>query len=90
MTATLSTHVLDTEQGRPVEGVRVELYCGQKLVAGAETEGDGRIAELAEVEAGRYRLVFRPRSPYFRRVELELDLDEGHAGRSTAAASTGC
>jgi 5-hydroxyisourate hydrolase len=90
MTATLSTHVLDTEQGRPVEGVRVELYRGQKLVAGAETEGDGRIAELAEVEAGRYRLVFRPRSPYFRRVELELDLDEGHHHVPLLVSSFSC
>jgi 5-hydroxyisourate hydrolase len=74
----LSTHVLDTGAGRPAEGVRVELYAGGSLVAEAATDGDGRIARLAEVEPGSYRLVFHPPSPFFRRVELEVELTEGH------------
>ena len=74
----LSTHVLDTEAGRPASGVRVELFRGDERLAGAETDDDGRIAALAEVEAGAYRLVFHPPSPFFRRVELELALDDGH------------
>lgn len=78
MTATLSTHVLDTEAGRPASGVRVELFRGDERLAGAETDDDGRIAALAEVEAGAYRLVFHPPSPFFRRVELELALEDGH------------
>jgi 5-hydroxyisourate hydrolase len=78
VTATLSTHVLDTERGRPAPGVRVELFDGAERVAAAETDGDGRIAALAEVERGAYRLVFHPPSPFFRRVELEVALDEGH------------
>jgi len=78
MSATLSTHVLDTERGEPAGGVRVELYRGVELLAGTETDGEGRIAALAEVEPGTYRLVFSPHSPYFRRVELELELDDGH------------
>ena len=78
MSATLSTHVLDTAAGRPAAGVRVELHLGSDLVASAETDADGRIARLAEVEPGRYRLVFHPPSPFFRRVELEVELDEGH------------
>jgi len=78
VTATLSTHVLDTERGRPAAGVRVELYAGKKLVAGAETDADGRIGALAEVDPGAYRLVFHPPSPFFRRVELEVALEDGH------------
>lgn len=78
MTATLSTHVLDTEAGRPAAGVRVELFRGDERVADVETDDDGRIAALAEVEAGAYRLVFHPPSPFFRRVELELALEDGH------------
>ena len=74
----ISTHVLDTANGRPAAGVRVELYRGPELVASAETDADGRIRELADVEAGTYRLVFHPPSPFFRRVELELELGEGH------------
>ena len=50
---------------------------GRTLAAG-ETDEDGRIRELADVEAGTYRLVFYPPSPFFRRVELELELGEGH------------
>ena len=78
MTATVSTHVLDTEAGRPAAGVRVELFRGAERIAGAETDDDGRIAALAEVEPGAYRLVFHPPSPFFRRVELELALEDGH------------
>ena len=74
----ISTHVLDTANGRPAAGVRVELYRGDELVAAAETDDDGRIRELADVGAGTYRLVFHPPSPFFRRVELELALGDGH------------
>jgi 5-hydroxyisourate hydrolase len=73
----ISTHVLDTANGRPAAGVRVELYRGLELVASAETDADGRVRELADVEAGTYRLVFHPPSPFFRRVELELELGDG-------------
>jgi len=74
----ISTHVLDTANGRPATGVRIELYRGDELLAAAETDEDGRIRELADVDAGTYRLVFYPPSPFFRRVELELELGEGH------------
>ena len=72
----ISTHVLDTARGEPAAGVRVELYSGGELVASRETDNDGRIRELADVEPGVYRLVFHPRSPFFRRVELELELGD--------------
>ena len=73
----LSTHVLDTASGRPATGVRVELYRGDELVGSGETGDDGRIRSLAETEAGAYRLVFHPPSPFFTRVELELELGDG-------------
>jgi 5-hydroxyisourate hydrolase len=75
---TISTHVLDTERGRPAAGVRVELYRGDELVGSGETDDDGRIRDLGEGGPGAYRLVFHPPSPFFRRVELELELGEGH------------
>jgi 5-hydroxyisourate hydrolase len=79
MSASVSTHVLDTERGRPAAGVRVELYRADELVGGGETNDDGRVPELAaRLEAGLYRLVFYPPSPFFRRVELEFTLDDGH------------
>ncbi len=78
MTVSLSTHVLDTAAGRPAGGVAVELFRGTDPIANVETDGDGR-ARLAESLApGPYRLVFHPPSPFFRRVELEVELEDGH------------
>ena len=79
MTASLSTHVLDTGEGRPAAGVLVELTrFGERLVTGT-TDGDGRISQLATgLEPGAYRLVFHPPSPFFLRVELEIELGDGH------------
>jgi 5-hydroxyisourate hydrolase len=73
----ISTHVLDTERGRPAAGVRVELYRDDDLIAAENTDADGRIADLGgEIEPGTYRLVFLPvSSPFFKRVEVELALD---------------
>ena len=34
MAVTISTHVLDTERGRPAAGVRVELYAADGSLAG--------------------------------------------------------
>jgi 5-hydroxyisourate hydrolase len=75
----ISTHVLDTTRGEPAAGVRVELYLGDRLVGAGETDADGRIHALVErlAEPGAYRLVFFPPSPFFRRVELELELEAG-------------
>lgn len=90
MAVSLSTHVLDTERGRPGSGVRVELRRDGELVTEAETDADGR-ARLAEgLEPGTYSLAFEPPSPYFRRVELELELDDGHHHVPLLVSSFGC
>ena len=62
----LSTHVLDTTQGKPGAGVKIDLYAvgaaGRVLVKTATTNTDGRCSEpLLEDDAmqpGRYELVF--------------------------------
>ncbi len=78
MSASLSTHVLDTATGRPAAGVMVELLRGADQITSLETDADGR-ARLAELlEPGLYRLVFHPPSTFFHRVELEVELDAGH------------
>jgi 5-hydroxyisourate hydrolase len=87
---TISTHVLDTERGRPAAGVRVELYRGDELVSSGETDGDGRIRELGEGAPGTYRIVFHPPSPFFRRVELELEVGEGHYHVPLLVSSYAC
>jgi 5-hydroxyisourate hydrolase-like protein (transthyretin family) len=89
--ASLSTHVLDTERGRPAEGVRVELRRDGAVLAGGETDSDGRIGPLADgLDAGEYVLVFRPPSPFFREVALTVSLDEGHYHVPLLVASYGC
>ena len=87
---TISTHVLDTERGRPAPGVRVELWRGDELVGSGETDDDGRIRELAAGDPGTYRIVFAPPSPFFRRVELEVELDEGHYHVPLLVSSYAC
>ena len=90
MAVSLSTHVLDTERGQPGSGVRVELRRGGEIVASTETDGDGR-ARLAEgLDPGTYSLAFEPDSPYFRRVELELELGDGHHHVPLLVSSFGC
>ena len=66
----LTTHVLDTAQGRPGRGIRVDLYrlgegpdlVAPELLASATTNDDGRCDEPllsgAAFETGRYELVF--------------------------------
>ncbi len=74
----LSTHVLDTAQGRPAAGLRVVLHrigsMGvRSVVAEATTNADGRTdAPLMAGEAfraGQYELVFRV-ADYFAAVGL--------------------
>lgn len=74
----LSTHVLDTAAGAPAAGVLVVLYRGDMFMAEGRTDADGR-ARLAEgLDPGTYRLVFHPATPFFKRVEFEIAVDEGH------------
>lgn len=70
----LSTHVLDTAAGKPAAGVRVELSRGGEQVAVAETDENGRAALADDLEPGVYRIAFWPPSPFFTRVELEVNL----------------
>ena len=90
MTVSLSTHILDVERGRPASGVRVELW-QDDLVTAAETDADGRIAELAaELEPGVYRILFRPPSPFFRGIGVEVELEDGHYHVPLLVSSYGC
>lgn len=68
MPGRLTTHVLDTAQGRPAAGVAIELWrldrdgAGRRLLATTRTNADGRTdAPLLagdQVEAGGYELIF--------------------------------
>ena len=76
----LTTHVLDTANGRPAAGVRIALYRAEdqnRAIAAATTNADGRcdgpILEGEDFAAGVYELVFHV-GDYFR--------DAGHDGPS--------
>ncbi len=76
----LTTHVLDTAQGRPAGGVAIELHRfdadqSSRLLAIAITDADGRTGEpLLQGDAfvaGAYQLIFRV-GGYFKTQALEL------------------
>ena len=91
MTCSLSTHVLDTGAGKPAADVVVELFVAAELVASGVTDHGGRVARLAEeLEPGTYRLVFHPPSPFFTRVELQIELAEGHYHVPLLVSPYGC
>ena len=66
MSAKLSTHVLDTVNGAPAQGVRVELWSldglQPLLLKTVTTNADGRtdvpLLTAAEMRVGHYQLVF--------------------------------
>jgi hydroxyisourate hydrolase len=68
----LTTHVLDTAQGRPAAGVRVRLFrlddAGRRLIAETLTNRDGRtdtpLLSSDEMESGTYEIEFHI-GPYF-------------------------
>jgi 5-hydroxyisourate hydrolase len=63
--AGLTTHVLDTANGRPAEGVSIRLYetsADRRLLASAVTNGDGRtdspLLDGDALQTGGYELEF--------------------------------
>jgi 5-hydroxyisourate hydrolase len=76
----LSTHVLDTMNGCPAAGMRVELYTtgagGAQLVKAFALNADGRnpdgpLYDNASLRKGTYRLVFAV-AAYFRSRDVAL------------------
>jgi 5-hydroxyisourate hydrolase len=91
VSVSISTHVLDTAAGVPARGVRVEILRGDEPLGTAETDGDGRIAALAEgLDPGIYSLVFHPHSPFFTKVELQVVLADGHHHIPLLVSPYGC
>jgi len=91
VSVSVSTHVLDTGTGRPAAGVRVELLRGAEELAVAVTDGDGRVAQLCDdLDPGRYSVVFHPPSPFFTRVELQVELADGHHHLPLLVSPYGC
>ena len=95
MSVSISTHVLDTAAGRPASGVSVELFEAgngfEKCLASEQTDENGRVAQLVDgLAPGRYLLVFHPPSPFFTRVELQVELESGHHHIPLLVSPYGC
>ena len=89
---TISTHVLDTETGRPAAGIHVSLYKlgedGRPIrLTQALTDDDGRIRDLLErpMSPGEYRLEFAlagrtapdgAAERFFRRITIDLLVED--------------
>ena len=89
---TISTHVLDTEAGKPAVGIHVSLYKlgedGRPIrLTQALTDDDGRVRDLLErpMSPGDYRLEFAlagrttlgdDDGRFFRRVSVDLRVDD--------------
>jgi 5-hydroxyisourate hydrolase len=66
MPAKLSTHVLDTANGCPAQGMKIELWSikgdARKLLKSVRTNSDGRteqpLLSAEEMSTGQYELVF--------------------------------
>jgi 5-hydroxyisourate hydrolase len=75
--ARLSTHVLDTSQGKPAANLAISLYAVEprRLIRSTVTNADGRTAEpliqAETLETGVYEIVFSA-GAYFRSCHLNL------------------
>ncbi len=76
--AQLTTHVLDTANGKPGNGIRISLFSldgGRELLATAVTNEDGRtdspLLDAAKFKAGTYELEFAV-GEYFANAGNEL------------------
>jgi len=82
---TISTHVLDTEAGRPAVGIAVALYkLGEDdrpiRLTQALTDADGRVRDLLgrPMSPGTYRLEFRKPDGegFFARLSVDLRVED--------------
>lgn len=78
MCATLSTHVLDACQGGPRIGLTVTVRDDTGSVVGSgETDGDGRVAELAVgLAPGRYQITWHCDGGFFTQLSATVALEE--------------
>ena len=92
VSVSVSTHVLDTAAGRPASGVRVELCRGTRGAGrpARPTATDGSRPSPTPSTPARYSLVFWPPSPFFTRVELEVELADGHHHVPLLVSPYGC
>ena len=82
----ISTHVLDTEKGRPASGIPVTLeYKGGEwqVINTSLTDSNGRIAQLVPhgepLQPGMYRLTFLTGGPFFPEISIVFHVADASA-----------
>ncbi|MDF1603479.1 hydroxyisourate hydrolase [Nocardioides sp. YIM 152315] len=84
--STLSTHVLDTNAGVPVVGLRVHLgNAADEALETGSTDDDGRVRFAADLPGGVYVLTFETgpwyggqgRETFFPVVGIAVEIDPG-------------
>ena len=83
----ITTHVLDTAQGKPASGVAVRLELsgehGWVLAGDGITDADGRLRTLVTgpLQPGTYRLTFQTRahSAFFPEVSITFEVVDASA-----------
>jgi 5-hydroxyisourate hydrolase len=81
----ITTHVLDTAQGRPASNLQVTLFVkeanGWREIGHGKTDVDGRLRTLTPgwVSAGTYKLLFdtSARSAFFPEVSVVFQIEAG-------------
>lgn len=75
----LTTHILDTAQGRPANGIPIALYSIspqreliKTLISNADGRTDEQLLSESEFQPGTWEVVFRV-ADYFSRTGLEID-----------------
>ena len=92
MSVSVSTHVLDTGS-RTTGGwcPRRALARGRGARRRRRPTATAASRELADdLEPGTYSLVFHPPSPFFTRVELQVELADGHHHLPLLVSPYGC
>ncbi|MGZ4982808.1 MAG: hydroxyisourate hydrolase [Chthoniobacterales bacterium] len=84
----LTTHVLDTMNGRPAAGMKMELYSSGKMLKSVTTNADGRtdapLLNEEEFAAGSYEIIFYVgdyfgENRFLDRVPVRFNIDDANA-----------
>ena len=78
----ITTHVLNTAEGRPAAGVAVTLEFSGEIIAQGTTDQDGRIRDLLadghQLRPGAYRITFdtAKHSPFYPRIDVTFIIED--------------
>jgi 5-hydroxyisourate hydrolase len=81
--AGITTHVLDTANGRPASGIAVRLEVDSggtwERVGEGRTDSDGRVRTLTdgfEMRAATYRITFETNTPFYPYVSIVFRVED--------------